>query len=316
MRKSGKVVSHRKSITVEEAIQDFIAYKKASKAAERTITDYKKHLKSFFKLYPDEALSLEKLETVVLEDFAKYADKAAATYNLHYAYMHSFFNWLIDRRYLQNNPIVTLKLKKRKAESKAKNVPESVIAKLLDVMDLDTYVGLRDYALTVLTMDTGIRPSEALATREADYDLENGVLVIREEIAKTRMRREVPLSWQTCEIIKVLNSYKPKHFCQNVFCSWEGETLNTHAWYLRLREYSKEVGYKVRPYDLRHSFAIQFIKSGGSAFALRKILGHTNMNMTQVYVNMANSDMKEQLEKASPVHQYVKRTSRVRKIGK
>ncbi len=313
MRKSGKAVSHRKNITVEKVISDFIAYKKASKSAERTIVDYKKHLKLFFNQYSDEALNLEKLETVVLQDFARYSDKAAATYNLHYAYMHSFFNWLIERKYLQENPITTLKLKKRKAESKAKNVPESVIEKLLDAMDLDTYVGLRDYALTVLTMDTGIRPSEALATREVDYDLDNGVLVIREEIAKTRVGREVMLSQQTCEIIKILNSYKPKGFCQNMFCSWEGEPINTHAWYLRLREYSREINYKVRPYDLRHSFAIQFIKGGGSAFALRKILGHTNMNMTQVYVNLAESDMKEQLEKASPVHRYVKRATKIKR---
>ncbi len=315
MRKSSRSVK-RGDVLMEKVMEEFFAFKKASGVAKRTLDDYKLHLGKFNRLYNYEFVDYDRLESVVLTDFVNYSDKSAAYYNLHYSYMHAFFNWIVERKYLDVNPIRKLKLKKRKAESKAKNVPEQIIEKLLDAMDLNTYVGLRDYALTVLTMDTGIRPSEALATREADYDLNNGALVIRGEIAKTRVRREVPISSQTCEILKVLCSHKPKGFCENMFCSWEGKPINTHSWYLRLREYSKEIGYKVRPYDLRHSFAIQFIKCGGSAFALQRMLGHTNMNMTQVYVNMADSDMREQLEKASPIHKYVKRTTRVKKIGR
>lgn len=315
MRKSSRSVQNG-SYFVDEKIEEFIKVKRASGKSKRTIKDYQLHLDKYFRSYDYEYLDYERLEMVVLKDFEKYSDKSAAYYNLHYANLHAFFNWLVERNYIDANPITKLKLKKRKVDSKAKNVPEMVITKLLDAMDINTYVGLRDYALTVLTMDTGIRPGEALATRESDYDLDNGVLVVRGEIAKTRERRELPLSNQTCEILKVLCSYKPSGFCENMFCSWEGETIDTHSWYLRLREYSKQINYKVRPYDLRHSFAIQFVKCGGSAFALKRMLGHSSMNMSEHYVNLADSDMKEQLEKSSPIHQYVKRTTKIKRLTK
>lgn len=313
MRKSSRS-NQTGSISCEEAVEKFIDFKIASGNAHRTIADYRLHLEKFFIQYNYEYLDYDRLETVVLKDFAKYAEKSPAYYNMHYANLHAFFNWIVERNYIDVNPIVRLKLKKRTVTNKARNVPELVIKKLLDVIDVNTYVGLRDYALTILTMDTGIRPNEALSTREEDYDLNGGKLVIRGEIAKTRVSREVPLSEQTCEVLKVLCSHKPKGFCQNMFCSWEGEAIETHSWYLRLREYSKQINYKIRPYDLRHSFAIQFVKCGGSAFVLQKMLGHTNMNMTQHYVNLADSDMKEQQEKSSPIHQYLKRTTKVKRI--
>lgn len=313
MRKSSRSTKTG-SVKVEKAIEDFLYFKSASGKASRTIADYRLHLEKYFRSYDYEYLDYERLETVVLKDFEKYRDKSAAYYNLHYAYVHAFFNWIVDRNYIDANPITRLKLKKRRVDSKAKNIPEMIIGKLLDAIDVNTYVGLRDYALTVLTMDTGIRPGEALATREEDYDLDSGVLVVRSEIAKTRTRREIPLSRQTCEVLKILCSHKPKGFCQNMFCSWEGEPISTHSWYLRLREYSEQINYKVRPYDLRHSFAVQFVKCGGSAFALQRLLGHSNMNMCQHYVNLADSDIKEQQAKSSPIHQYVKRTTKLKRI--
>ena len=41
----------------------------------------------------------------------------------------------------------------------------------------------------------------------------------------------------------------------------------------------------ITPYALRHSFALSFVRNGGDAFALQEMMGHSDMNMTRVYVD-------------------------------
>lgn len=44
-----------------------------------------------------------------------------------------------------------------------------------------------------------------------------------------------------------------------------------------------------------------YLLNGGDAFSLMNILGHTNIEMTQRYVDLFSQDLHEQHEKASPV---------------
>jgi site-specific recombinase XerD len=66
--------------------------------------------------------------------------------------------------------------------------------------------------------------------------------------------------------------------------------------------YSKRIGIKVRPYDLRHSFALNFLRNGGNVFALQKLMGHSTLDMTKRYLALTQGDLQEQHAKASPVN--------------
>ena len=68
-------------------------------------------------------------------------------------------------------------------------------------------------------------------------------------------------------------------------------------------------------YHLRHTFALWFIRNGGSAFALQKILGHTTLEMTKTYVNIAMTDVRKNHLEFSPLKNFTVKTNvRVTKI--
>lgn len=61
------------------------------------------------------------------------------------------------------------------------------------------------------------------------------------------------------------------------------------------------LGRRVRGYDLRHVFALAFLRRGGNASALQRIMGHRTMDMTRRYVNLVQGDIREMHDKASPL---------------
>ncbi|NLZ51754.1 MAG: site-specific integrase, partial [Thermoanaerobacteraceae bacterium] len=71
-------------------------------------------------------------------------------------------------------------------------------------------------------------------------------------------------------------------------------------------------GYKITPYDLRHSFALLYLRNGGNVFTLQRTLGHTDLNMTKRYLALTGEDLKVEHEKATPVSDIVGK--RVRKV--
>lgn len=250
------------------------------------------------------------------EYFKGKSNKALATFNIPYVNLHCFFEWCVNGDYLDKNPLKELGLKKKKDVGKVRHVEEDVIKKLIDLPTLNTYAGLRDYAIIVLTLDTGIRPSEAFELVTDDIDFMHFTVKIRRETAKTRVERILPISHQTAEILRRFISVKPDDWDDYLFFTVEGNKMNLNRWQKRLEIYSEVIGYKVTPYMLRHTFSILFLRNGGNAFALQTVLGHTDLTMTKRYVKLMEGDVKQQHALATPVNRFIKRTTRVQKLFK
>ncbi len=86
------------------------------------------------------------------------------------------------------------------------------------------------------------------------------------------------------------------------------------SWHHRLVKYLKRLGKRIRPYDLRHAFALSYLRNGGNTLSLQRILGHTDLTMTKRYVVLTQDDLKEQHAHASPVNKLMPVKHRVVKI--
>lgn len=62
-------------------------------------------------------------------------------------------------------------LKKRRDEGRVVNIDCDTLKRLLSMPEANTFAGQRDYALLLLTLDTGIRPKEALSLLPDDVNL-------------------------------------------------------------------------------------------------------------------------------------------------
>ena len=71
-----------------------------------------------------------------------------------------------------------------------------------------TYTGMRDYAIIVLMLDTGIRTREPLNLHNSDFDAKAGC--VSKLVAKTRKTRTVYLSATTVRLIADFQEIKPQ----------------------------------------------------------------------------------------------------------
>ncbi len=301
------VIAFRKPDTPSDLIELFLFEKKAQGRAPRTLKDYKNHLQSFFKRFPGALRSEKNLRRAVLEYFA--ADVKPATFNLRRAYLKSFFDFLTKEGIISKNPI---DFGRKKDEGRARAISEEKLRRLLDAINRKTYTGLRDYALIIFMLDTGVRPGEALKLKRSDFSFSSLEVTIPAEVAKTRRKRTVPISPVTAKEIKKLLAVRPAEWRDApVFCSFDGAELSESSFSARMRKYSQKTGCKVTPYDVRHSFAISYLRNGGNVFALQRTLGHADLSMTKRYLALTGEDLRREHAKATPL---VNVLGKVRKV--
>ena len=160
---------------------------------------------------------------------------------------------------------------------------------------------LRDRAILYLLIDTGIRASELCDLQLKHLDTKNRQITVTGKGDKTRT---IPLSDQTWRILMkyVLTERDNQPNDAAVFISKHGVPLTRNALYQLIDMLGEAAGVTdAHPHRFRHTFAVMFLRNGGNIYALRKILGHTTLQMVEVYLTVAEADIAQAHAIASPV---------------
>lgn len=152
-------------------------------------------------------------------------------------------------------------------------------------------------ALYILALNTGMRSGELFGLKWDCIDFVNGWIYIRRsfcqktgeirDTTKTKLFRHIPMN---NDVRSLLTTLKVKASDERVFIP---ELLGIDPTHVAagLRRDCKKAGVKViRFHDLRHTFSSQFVARGGNIFELSKILGHTDIKMTQRYSHFAREN--------------------------
>jgi len=157
----------------------------------------------------------------------------------------------------------------------------------------------RLHLLTLFLLDTGCRISEALGLRVRDIDLENLLVTLD---GKGRKQRVVPFSF---ELRKAMFRYckEAKRTADNLLFASRTETALSRNNVLRdVKALCKELGFAPPRRTLhatRHTFALNYLRRGGSVFHLQKVLGHSSLEMTRRYANLSTVDIQAVHERVS-----------------
>jgi integrase/recombinase XerD len=141
------------------------------------------------------------------------------------------------------------------------------------VCDNERPTALRDRAIIMLLVDTGIRASELCSLRLAETDLKNLRVTV---MGKGRKGRTLPISSRTAQVVwRYLATREDRQRAKAfLFTAGEGRPLERNNLRRTLQRIGQRAGvHGVTVHRFRHTFAITFLRNGGNVFALQRMLG-------------------------------------------
>ncbi|MGQ9588455.1 MAG: tyrosine-type recombinase/integrase [Thermoplasmata archaeon] len=164
---------------------------------------------------------------------------------------------------------------------------------------LETPKRMRDRLIIRLLYETGMRVGELVALTIGDVDLDAGEITIQ-QAKRHKEGRKVPLvsSWTKSMLRDYIGTRKIKK--DPLFVSNKRSTLSRRQVERLVSKYGAIVGLdkdKRHPHILRHTHAVQALKSGIDLRTLQQNLGHSSIEVTAIYLTMDIDDRKEEYSK-------------------
>lgn len=269
----------------------------------RTILRYKQVILYFCKL-----TNISEIEEVTLENtrqlfyYGRTALKwSSSTFISYHKSLMVFFRWCVKEGYLKDNPILEIETPKLTRKLPTKLTKQDAL-KIFEIVDNYPYscnfLRFRNYAVFATFIFTGIRKKELLNLKYTDVDLENLSLFIRQ--GKGNKDRVIPINYRLAEAMQKYLEVRKKAYktCPEFFTSYTYDMGFTESGLKRLvSKISKVSGVKFHIHKLRHTFATLMLEGGCDIFSLSKMMGHSDIKTTTIYLAASVNHLREQILK-------------------
>ncbi|EPF5163498.1 site-specific tyrosine recombinase XerC [Escherichia coli] len=211
----------------------------------------------------------------------------------------NFFRWLLKRHVILYSPAEMLPLPKEEKRLPAQVFSEQETRQVLQSLDTEKPLGLRNRAILEVLWSTGIRRMEVANLMLSDVDFTRGVVNVRQ--GKGKKDRVVPVGHVALEwVTRYLRNVRP-HLTQradsrHLFVTYHGKGLNRGTLTQIGGETIREKARIQKPgacHIFRHSMATQMLDNGADTRHIQAILGHEKLETTQVYTRVAIGHLQE-----------------------
>jgi len=164
----------------------------------------------------------------------------------------------------------------------------------------EPWIAVRDAAVLALLYGGGLRISEALGLKRADFGSRDTVTVT----GKGRKERMVPVLPQVAKLIADYVALCPYDLPQDgpLFVGAKGGPLSARVVQLSMARLRGALGLAetATPHGLRHSFATHLLARGGDLRSIQELLGHASLSTTQIYTEVDAERLIEAYRTAHP----------------
>ncbi len=314
-------------------VRAFAAYKLSIQGcSEKTVREYLLDLRTFLRylaatdagLSPDaeevhkldisrfDAEYFAAIQTSRVYDFLYYTDvsrqNAAKAKARKLSAIKSFYKYLtINQKLFDHNPAINIQTPKQKKDlPKHLSVNESVDLLQAVQADEQSKTKERDFAILTLFLNCGMRLSELAGISLPDLDKDLRSLRVLGKGAKERI---IYLN-DACR--HALEAYLPLRIAEKgakdnaLFLSGRHQRISVKTVQWMVYKYLRSAGLEYKHYSthkLRHTAATLMYQTGQVDIrVLKDILGHEQLNTTQIYTHVANADMEAAMQKNPLAH--------------
>lgn len=325
-----RFVTQGRGMSFEDAVENFVRNRKMGQppakgpAKERTIFEYRADLKYFvdFMTQVKKFTNYNDMEKRDVDDFILHirdrkrpADRGGQAWsdsskNKVFRSLRALFYWVHSdseckdagmEHFLDSLPIIG------KADRRVWIPSREMVHSLLLSFDERLFWGLRDRLIVSVLIECGPRNGELCNLMVGDV-LPTGHLRLfgktGERIAPIDSETTMPLMRRYLLNREDVAGKDEKHlFITRNGHPMEDDTIVQVFEDRRRKGFGKDSRGNVSAHVLRHYFATHYIVSGGSPQVLQQILGHTTMDMVNVYMHLANEIkfVKDDHAKVSPL---------------
>ena len=318
-----------KAITVSQAIEGCLLEKRAEQLSPHTIADYRNAYRKLLN-YIDPDTPLVDITPELIKQFladlgqpqpppngvaprpAKPLSKKTIL-NVHTA-LSAMWTWAVETGYVETHIMRAVPRPKPEQRTVDPFSQDDIRALLNVCKRTRTYsrpgkrdcnnqrsTALRDQAIILTLVDTGVRASELCNLTTFDVDFKNNRITV---MGKGSKERTLPIAASTNRALwKYLRAERIEDlFSQRLFTTKEGKPIHRKVLLKLLYRLGDKAGInKCNPHRFRHTFAINFLRNGGNAYALQMALGHSTLSMVNKYLALAQADLEAAHKTASPV---------------
>ena len=288
----------QKGVDMEAAIERFERYLRRRYGDRSTPKHYLSDLRIFIR-----HISNKSPTEVSVQDIDYFVDRQVeqglrpTTVNRRLATLHTFFEFLAaeepDRPW--PNPVVWRRHGLKEGETLPRDLADPTVKRLFAAISDD-----RDRAIFGLMIGAGLRVSEVADLRLSDLEAPP----TPEQVARLRVRgkgRKERIVWLTPPLYATVQAWlqtRPQSASEHLFLNQHHRLLSVSGIQYRLKQYTQDAGVQATCHQLRHTFARRLAEQEMPIESLSKLLGHAQVETTQVYTAGADPKLRQAFAKA------------------
>ena len=275
-------------MSTEAAVDRFLEHGGLSPATRKA---YRADLATFTAWLDSRGAAVGDVDTAALSEWVSELGRgrdrlAAATISRRLAAVRSFLRFTLGPERVPDAALAPRRPRRLPDAPK-----ETEIDGILELVDGDSALALRNRALLELLYSAGLRTAEAVALDLLDVDFEREALHVRGKGSKERI---VPLGEEAAlHVARYLANARPalaRGACDALFISSRGRRLDTSTVRKLLRH----------PHRLRHAFATHLLEGGADLRTIQELLGHSSLSTTQIYSHVDAKRLRRVYDRSHP----------------
>ncbi len=291
---------------LQQNIGEYLDYCKFRKELDfNTLKAYRIDLRQFFEFAGKEMPDRRIIEAYITELHKKYRQK---TVKRKIASLKAFYTYLEEQELIAESPMRRIRTRFKEERILPRIIPRREIEKLLNVMYRQLKSGkgkktiLRDLAVVEMFFATGARVYEVANIKIENMDLSSGIIRFMGKGGKERV-----IQIGSREVTVLLRQYYTENKevirrCGYFFVNQNGNRFSEQSIRRMLKQYTKSAGIErnITPHMFRHSFATYLIEEGVDVSCVQRILGHSSIKTTQIYIHIAAGTQADILRNMHP----------------
>lgn len=207
-----------------------------------------------------------------------------------------FYRFLLREGAIAEDPTLRIDMP-RIGRALPQSLTEKEVDLLLGAPDVDDPIGHRDRTMLEVLYASGLRVSELINLRQAQINLNQGVIRVR---GKGDRERLIPLGeeaqrWLREFVAGPRVEILLERQTEFLFPTRRGERMTRQAFWHIIKRYARKADIlgKLSPHTLRHAFATHLLNNGADLRVVQMLLGHSDLSTTQIYTHVARERLKE-----------------------